>query len=228
VHHGAASFEKGNSTLKVERVYNVSINMTYSQGDLYQAQITVYNKYIKNFIYLQPRTTPVLTIRGAFPAFDYKQTDANFKGVDLYFKIKLGKGFDITEKTSILYAKDLKNKNYLTLIPPNKIENSLGYTLPIHKKIDDCRIGINTTYVARQNLVENNQDLIPVPKAYFLIGLEGSFEIKTTKEPIQIYVEVDNLFNKQYRDYMNRWRYFANEAGTNFSLRVKIPLSSKD
>jgi iron complex outermembrane receptor protein len=228
VHHGAASFEKGNSTLKVERVYNVSINMTYSQGDLYQAQITVYNKYIKNFIYLQPRTTPVLTIRGAFPAFDYKQTDANFKGVDLYFKIKLGKGFDITEKTSILYAKDLKNKNYLTLIPPNKIENSLGYTFPIHKKIDDCRIGINTTYVARQNLVENNQDLIPVPKAYFLIGLEGSFEIKTTKEPIQIYVEVDNLFNKQYRDYMNRWRYFANEAGTNFSLRVKIPLSSKD
>jgi len=228
VHHGAASFEKGNSTLKVERVYNVSINMTYSQGDLYQAQITVYNKYIKNFIYLQPRTTPVLTIRGAFPAFDYKQTDANFKGVDLYFKIKLGKGFDITEKTSILYAKDLKNKNYLTLIPPNKIENSLGYTFPIHKKIDDCRIGINTTYVARQNLVENNQDLIPVPKAYFLIGLEGSFEIKTTKEPIQIYVEVDNLFNKQYRDYMNRWRYFANEAGANFSLRVKIPLSSKD
>lgn len=228
VHHGAASFEKGYSALKVERVYNVSINMTYNQGDLYQAQITVYNKYIKDFIYLQPRSTPVLTIRGAFPAFDYKQTDANFKGVDLYFKIKLGRGFDVTQKTSILFAKDLKNKNYLTLIPPNKIENSLGYTIPIHKKIDDCRIGINTTYVARQNLVENNQDLIPVPKAYFLIGLEGSFEIKTTKEPIRVYFEVDNLFNKQYRDYMNRWRYFANEAGTNFSLRIKIPFTSSN
>ena len=226
VHHGAASFEKGNSTLQVERVYNIAINMTYNQGDLYQAQITVYNKYIKNYIYLQPRSIPVLTIRGAFPAFDYKQTDANFKGIDFYFKIKIGKGFDVTEKTSILFAKDLVNKNYLTLIPPNKIENSLGYTLPIHKKIDDYRIAINTTYVARQNLVENNQDLVPAPKAYFLIGIEGSLEIKTKKEPITCYFEVDNLFNKQYRDYMNRWRYFANEAGTNFSLRIKIPFAS--
>ena len=228
VHHGAASFEKGNSSLQVERVYNISANMTYNQGDQYQAQITIYNKYIKNYIYLQPRTSPVITIRGAFPAFDYKQTDANFSGVDLYFKIKLGKGFDLSEKTSILFAKDLINKNYLTLIPPNKIENGLGYTIPVHKKIDDCRIGINTIYVARQNLVEDIQDLVPAPKAYFLIGLEGSFEIKTKKEPVTFYFDVDNLFNKQYRDYMNRWRYFANEAGTNLSIRIKIPFASKN
>jgi len=228
IHHGAAAFEKGNNTLGVERVFNSAINMTFNQGELYQAEITVYNKYILNYIYLQPRTKPVLTIRGAFPAFDYEQTNANFTGTDIYFKIKLGKSFDISEKASILFARDLINKNYLTLIPPNRFENALGYIIPLHKKIDDVRIEVNTTYVTRQNLVENTQDLVPAPKQYFLVGLRGELQIKTKKQPIQIYIEVNNLFNKKYRDYMNRWRYFANEAGTNFSLRVKIPFSSKD
>ena len=77
-------------------------------------------------------------------------------------------------------------------------------------------------------MVEDIQDLVPAPKAYFLIGLEGSFEIKTKKEPVTFYFDVDNLFNKQYRDYMNRWRYFANEAGTNLSIRIKIPFASKN
>ncbi len=228
VHHGAAAFEKGNSNLGPERVYNTAINMTYSEGKLYQAEVTVYNKYIKNYIYLQPRTKPVLTIRGAFPAFDYKQTDANFLGTDIFFRIKLSNAFDISEKASILFARDLLNKNFLPFIPPNRFENSIGYTLPIHSRLDDVRIELNTTYVTRQNLADDNQDLVPAPKAYFLIGFAGELQVKTKKEPIQVFMSIDNLFNKKYRDYMNRWRYFADEAGTNFSIRVKIPFSSKD
>ena len=90
------------------------------------------------------------------------------------------------------------------------------------------RIELNTTYVTRQNLADDNQDLVPAPKAYFLIGFAGELQVKTKKEPIQVFMSIDNLFNKKYRDYMNRWRYFADEAGTNFSIRVKIPFSSKD
>ena len=38
-------------------------------------------------------------------------------------------------------------------------------------------------------------------------------------------VGVDNLLNTSYRDYLNRFRYYTDEMGTNVSLRVKIPIA---
>jgi iron complex outermembrane receptor protein len=31
------------------------------------------------------------------------------------------------------------------------------------------------------------------------------------------------MFDVAYRDYMNRFRYFTDEMGRNFTLRVKVP-----
>jgi iron complex outermembrane receptor protein len=33
------------------------------------------------------------------------------------------------------------------------------------------------------------------------------------------------MLNTRYRNYMNRWRYFADEAGINFSIKLKIPFN---
>ena len=52
--------------------------------------------------------------------------------------------------------------------------------------------------------------------------------LQTRKTVSSFRIDKYEVSNKKYRDYMNRWRYFADEAGTNFSIRVKIPFSSKD
>jgi iron complex outermembrane recepter protein len=45
-----------------------------------------------------------------------------------------------------------------------------------------------------------------------------------TKSKIQAGLSIYNVTNESYRDYLNRFRYFANEAGINVALRLKIPL----
>jgi iron complex outermembrane receptor protein len=38
-------------------------------------------------------------------------------------------------------------------------------------------------------------------------------------------IGVNNLLNTSYRDYLNRFRYYTDEMGTNVTLRLKIPFS---
>ena len=42
------------------------------------------------------------------------------------------------------------------------------------------------------------------------------------KTPVSLGASVFNLFNVRYRDYMNRFRYFSDEVGTNVVIRLKI------
>ena len=39
-----------------------------------------------------------------------------------------------------------------------------------------------------------------------------------------IYDTAGNLLNTSYRNYMNRFRYYADEMGRNISIRLKMPI----
>jgi len=43
------------------------------------------------------------------------------------------------------------------------------------------------------------------------------------KGDIVFSVTVDNILDTKYRDYMNRYRYFANEMGRNISVKIQVP-----
>ena len=46
---------------------------------------------------------------------------------------------------------------------------------------------------------------------------------KAKKYDIQVGLSINNILNTSYRDYLNRFRYFADEMGRNISLKIKIP-----
>jgi iron complex outermembrane receptor protein len=46
------------------------------------AEATVYHNQFNNFIYLNPSNTLQLTIRGAFPVFNYLQDNVRISGID--------------------------------------------------------------------------------------------------------------------------------------------------
>ena len=81
VHHGTAQYELGRASLAAERSSGHRRCPTIS-GALSTLEVAGYSNHINGFIYLQPRA-PVLTIRGAFPAYNYNQTNARLNGVEL-------------------------------------------------------------------------------------------------------------------------------------------------
>jgi iron complex outermembrane recepter protein len=232
VHHGAASYERGDETLVPEVALNISFTANYV-SKFFQTEIHIYNNFINNFIFLSPTGRTALTIRGAFPEFFYTQTNARFRGIDLSGNFQIAKSFSLNSKLSYLEAQDISNAQPLILIPANRWENTLRYD------IKKTSFSINNLYVAKQNRVPTkiifkdipaseivfNQyggDFAPPPPAYMLWSAAVSQQFAfDTHHSLGLSLTVSNLLNTTYRDYLNRFRYFSDEMGRNVVFRAK-------
>ncbi len=221
VHHGAAAFERGDSTLRPEKAINTIASVKY-QSEKLTIEIGGYFNYIRDFIYLKPQPDPILTVRGAFPYFKYTQTDANFKGIDVSADWEFFKNLTLTSKLSYLRAYDTRNDNYLVMIPSNRWDNQLKYNITEFGKWHNLFLSAGNLWVARQKRVPPNSDFLPPPAAYSLWNIQAGGTIHLSeKQQLEIGISVTNLFNTVYRDYMNRFRYYSDDIGRNASLRIK-------
>ena len=221
VHHGAAAYEKGDATLQPEKALNSIASVKYATSK-WSVEIGGYYNYIFDFIYLKPQPEPILTIRGAFPYFKYTQTDASFKGIDVSGSWEFVKRTTISSKLTYLRVYDERNDSYLVMIPPNRLDNQLKYQLADRGKWKDGFISVGNLLVAEQKRVPANSDFMPPPKAYSLWSLQVGATLKVSeKQQLEVGINVQNVFNTMYRDYLNRFRYYADDMGRNASLRLK-------
>jgi iron complex outermembrane recepter protein len=221
VHHGAATFEQGDEQLQPETAFNNMASLTYN-SKRFEAELSLYHNLIDNFIYAQPQTEPILTIRGAFPYFKYVQTRATFTGADVSTQWEVSKKLQHVAKISYLRAYDRAANNYLVLIPANRIENTLRYDLGKIVSSENTHLSVGHLWVDSQNRVPPNSDFAPPPPAYHLwtLQLGGTFQL-SAKQHLNWGINVQNALNTSYRDYLNRFRYYALEQGRNISLRLK-------
>lgn len=217
VHHGSAKFEIGDEGLKPEKAFNSSINLIYNANKIVSLQVEAYNNYIIDFIYQLPQKPPVLTVLGAFPTFVYKQTNARLTGLDAEVTIQIRKNINLTSKASLLYARNLQTNSWIELMPANRFDNTLKIALPKKYLVE-----FGAVYTQRQNRTNDNVDYAPAPKAYtlFNLNLVKSFTIKKTK--MTTIIGGNNLLNTVYRDYMNSFRYYADDLGRNIYIKIKF------
>ena len=65
--------------------------------------------------------------------------------------------------------------------------------------------------------------LVPPPDAYHLLHFNSSIDFKTTKnKTLTVGLEIENLLNTSYRNYLNRFRYYADDLGRNFLINLKF------
>ena len=236
LHQSAVAYEIGNPNLNPEQAFNGNLVLAYS-GKRLTAEVGVYNNRINNYIYLTPDSVPIIRQRGAFPAYSYTQVDATFRGADASFTYKFTGHLSLTSKTSLLFAYNQTNQGYLVFIPANRTDNSLRYETATWGRLSHVYTQVSGLYVARQNRApavtqrqENGQiiftgDFVAPPPAYFLLGAEVGFSTTLGRQPLNVVLSGNNLANIAYRDYLNRFRYFADEPGRNISLKINLPLT---
>ncbi len=243
LHQSAVAYERGNPTLNPEYAYNTNLNVEYNRNRLH-VDLGLYNNRINNYIYLKPDSVPIVRQRGAFPAYTYNQVLATFRGVDATIQYKLLPRLTLISKTSLLFAYDHTNNDYLVYIPPNRTDNSLRYDFigtdaSLSRRVSGLYISANVLYVARQNRApavserqENGQliftgDFAPPPPAYTLVGAEAGMRWQVAGHPLSIILTGSNLLNRAYRDYLDRFRYFADEPARNIMLKLRMPLGQR-
>ncbi len=229
VHHGSASYEKGNPDLQPERAFNTSLTAEFDNQKNLSATITAYYNLIDDFIFAEPAGEPVLTIRGAFPAFEYNQTDARLMGIDWSVDYEFIKKLTLESRGSLLRAWNRKLDDHLVFMPADRFQTSLKYAFSKTAAAGQPPfIRLTMVNVLEQKRAPEDIDYAPPPPGYTRFDLEAGATFRLRNQPFEVGLSVLNIFNTSYREYLNRFRYFVDEPGRNLLLRLRVPFGLTD
>ncbi len=217
LHHGAAALEFGSPTLENERAYKVEWQGVKAFEKV-KVQINAFYHRINNFIYLDPRPKPVLTIRGAFPVFDQSQTNANFYGGEAVVNYYL-KHFQIGQTVSFVWAQRAGG-GALPQIPPFQHVLFLKHERKT-SKWGVLSAQIEHQFTAQQTHFDQELEIISPPDEVHIFSLQANSEFQVRKSVFNLGVELWNMFNVTYWDYLNRQRFFAPEPGRTLNIHLK-------
>jgi iron complex outermembrane receptor protein len=231
LHHSAAIIEVGDLRLKNEDGNQFNLNIDLKINALQGLNLSV-NPYLfltKNFITEVPISIQN-TIRGVFPVWSYEQVDAKMFGMDFDADWKLTENLKYKGKFSYVYGQDLTNNQPLILMMPTNFSSSLEYD----SDWKNWYLKVENQYVLHQSRfpiynptisifengveVEKTLDLSTPPPSYILWNLQTGLDFS---RHFSAGLNVTNIFNQNYKDYLNRLRYFSYEMGRNIILNVK-------
>ncbi|WP_341225284.1 TonB-dependent receptor [uncultured Arcticibacterium sp.] len=214
LHQGVSSIEVGNIDLESEKSFKVTAALDLAIQKKLFFQVLTYYQNIRDFIYLQAQTENTLTIRGAFPIFNYEQTNAQLIGADFLLSFEPVSHVRLVSKAAILKGTDLTNDKPLVYMPSNNWSNTLKFS------IKEFTLSLEHQVVFEQKNLEADQDFLPPPATYQLINLGFNTSLHIKKNTLGLGLKIENVLNEVYRDYLNRQRYFADELGRSINVRV--------
>jgi iron complex outermembrane receptor protein len=218
LHHGAAAVELGDKNLSAENSLKWvnSLELDGKKGNL---ELTGYVNRIQNYIYLNPTGQTFVSLRGTFNVYEYLQANALFYGIDLSGSYGFGQQWEGYFKGSIIRAKNIETQAYFPFIPSDRMDVGLSYSFGKQEEgKGKNRITLSSLGVARQSR-EPNFDLATAPPAYTLVNLGYSRKMQIGKNQLTASLLVTNLLNTEYKEYMNRFRYFTADMGRNIQLK---------
>ena len=228
LHQGVSGIEEGDVNIVSEVALKNILEYKWLPSPSFSLSTLAYHQRFKDYIFLNPQDEIRPTIRGSFPVFKYEQTDASIYGVDFSTQFTLSNLIIGQVKYSYLRGDDTKNDVPLIYMPPSSVFGSLTYrTLnPINLSskitLDEFEIELNNRMVFEQIHILAEQDFIAPPAGYNLVGLKVSTNLLTPSYKVRLFVKADNLLNVQYRDYLNRQRYFADDVGISITMGINF------
>ena len=234
LHHSLATIEYGNPFLKSETTQKFVLNFEKDIGN-FRFNFSPHYTNGQNYIIIEPSGIEY-SIRGAFPVWEYRAVSSAIRGFDFDFSIDLNKNFIFRSSSSWIEGFERKSKSPLINIPPFTSNNNIQFSIP---KFKSFSIAVSNKITLSQNqfpnhnfetsVVENGKrinkvvDISSPPDAYNLLGIEfhwGPYSFFSDK--VSISLIFDNILDKNYRNYLNRLRFYADEIGRNVMLQIKI------
>lgn len=234
LHHSSGMIELGDLRLQQEKSNKISTSIQ-KKWQRVKINLNPFLNYIEDYMFLKPVGFET-TIRGAFPVWEYQQTNALLTGVDFNSEWQVNEHWQHRLLLSYVNGRDRTNKDAIIDMPPLTINNRIQFQ---QKKWNNLTMELQSEMVFRQtqfpdnNFTTNiivNGDFTPVevdistpPPAYHLLHFTSDFQFKVAHNSMAtLGFSVFNILNSKYRDYLNRQRFFADELGRNLQIQLKI------
>lgn len=223
LHHGVGGFEKGNPDLRKENGLNGNVFAEWNSEKWYlKAGYFIHD--FSNFIYLQPTGNILLSIQGAFPEFEFRQSAVRIHGSELTYVYRWSRSLEFQQSFSMVRGIHKNTGKYLIYMPSDRLLSILKFYWL--RSPNEAWVEIQHQWVDKQVRVENNEDFAPPPAGYHLFNFQTSYRLKHSKrfQDFMVMIEIQNVFNTAYRDFLDRYRYFTDAPGRNILVRVKLPI----
>ena len=232
LHHSASRIELGDLRFNSEIGHKIALTLQ-RVDDTFSYSITPYINTISDFIIIEPVDVRQ-TIRGNFQVWEYRQTDAQLLGLDVDASYAFAKNVRLNSQFALVKGYDQTLDTPLIGMPPVNINNEIVYQ---NSEFNNIRLSLQSAYHFKQNNYPNNNfevyipqsetwkevDVSSTPNAYHLLNFSSSIDININqKSKLTVGLNITNVMNTSYRNYLNRLRYYADDLGRNFLLNLKI------
>ena len=233
LHHAMAAIEYGSLSLEPETSHKFLFSFSKNNKN-YNWSLEPYISKTFGYIFIEP-TGLKQTIRGAFPVWTYDSTDAFMTGIDINSSININRRLMFDVGASYTYAEDILNKEPIILIPPLNTFQKLKFT-PLkgnwsleftHQTSAKQNRFPNSNfifdYIEDGELVSETVDISSSPRGFqkldaiFSILIGNKNNIRSNLRLI-----IQNITNSDYRDYLNRMRFYSSEIGRNFQIQLNF------
>jgi iron complex outermembrane receptor protein len=160
--------------------------------------------------------------------FNYVQNNANISGADVLLNYDITKFFSFKTRAMLVRGTNIDLKQPLIYMPADRYEASLTFKLKDGRRFSATYFEPGFLYVDKQYRVPENVDFVSAPKAYLLFGLNAGTTFKVKNQEFIFTLSITNAANTVYRDYLDRFRYYNDAAGSNYTLRLRIPFTLYD
>lgn len=224
LHHGTY-WVVGNNELTSERGYKAVVGGRY-RTERISVEPSLFYQQVTNYIYdnigmgaNRFHNHP----SGKYPKFIYGQDNVRLVGGDLTATVMPYKDLKISGKGEWIYARNISQDNWLPFMPSDRYGLACEYQFGLGRKSKWLfNASLDGTYVTQQKRFDPIKDLVPeTPPAYFLLGgsLEAGTELKN-KHSLRVILLGSNMLNSLYKEYTDRFRYYAHERGSQFTIKT--------
>ncbi len=234
LNHSTGMIELGDLSFDKEQSAKLSVTIKKNYTS-FSFEVNPYINSIQDYIFLRPFGFET-TIRGAFPVWEYEQTNARLIGIDFQTHWDITNQWQHSLGLAYVNGYDQTKNEPLIDMPPLNINNKIRFSkqkwhelimeLKSELVVEQKKFPNNnfTTFIIENNeLVEVEVDISTPPPAYHLLHFYSEMKFNTFKKSTTtVAFSVQNIFNVAYRDYLNRQRFFADEIGRNFQIQLKF------
>lgn len=227
LHHGAAAIEEGDAGLRSERSFTSTLDLeAVSCAGRLRTDLTLYANRIEDYIYLRPEGVR-LTVRGAFPVFRYVAANAMLYGIDASVQYRIAGPWSWRMRASTVHGRELEQDEWLFQLPADRVENAALIEVPEAGRWRAVEVAVSSLLVFAQARVPADLDFSPPPDGYHLVGISASASRALGKGELRTGLSASNLLNQAYRDYLDRFRYYADARGTDIMIWVRYAFGKR-
>jgi iron complex outermembrane receptor protein len=214
VHEGTVRFERGDSTLRNETSINTDLALRL-QGKKITAEIGGFANFIDNFIFPDP--SGEIDPASGLQIFDITQGNAELTGLEAALEYHPVPFLHLRGTADYTRGQNTSTDRALPLIPPFRATYSARLEGGQRGWIESSYLSLGGESNARQTRVDP-EDFAPA--GYSLANVAGGVVVPLGGRSVAFDAQVRNLFNKEYANFLSRYKTYALDPGRNFIVRV--------